>query len=336
MLAACRSVDAYERLSKISEGTYGVVYKARDKGTGRVVALKKVKMAREADGFPLTSVREINILLACHHPAIVDVAEVVVGASLDATYVVMEFCPHDLAGLAALLARPFTVAETKCVMRQLIAGAAFLHGCWVLHRDFKPANVLVGPARGAFKHADFGLARPYGSPLRPYTQPVVTLYYRAPELLLGCGEYGPAVDVWSLGCVAAELLLGRTLFQPSGAGGRDGDVAQMDAISRLLGPVCEERWPGCSRLKGLRAMRYAHAGAGLRSLLPPPGIGFDNSQRVSAAGIELLQGMLAYDPSQRLTADKALAHPWFSEYPPATDPALMPSFPEGAQKREGG
>lgn len=332
MLAACRSVDAYERLAKISEGTYGVVYKARDKGTGRVVALKKIKMAREADGFPLTSVREINILLACHHPAIVDVAEVVVGASLDATYVVMEYCPHDLAGLAALLARPFTVAETKCVMRQLIAGMAFLHECWVLHRDVKPANVLVGPRAGSFKHADFGLARPYGSPLRAYTQPVVTLYYRAPELLLGCEAYGPAVDVWSLGCVAAELLLGRPLFQPSAAGGRDGDVAQMDAISRLLGPVGEAGWPGCSRLKGLRAMRYAHAGSGLRALLPPPGIGFDNSQRVSNAGIDLLNGMLTYDPSKRLTAAQALAHPWFREYPPPTDPSLMPSFPEGAKK----
>lgn len=338
MLAPCRSVDCYERLAKIAEGAYGVVYKARDRDTGAIVALKRIKMEGAVgggDGFPLTSLREINILLACHHPSIVNVAEVVVGASLDAVYVAMEFCPHDLKGLSTLMARPFTVAEAKCITRQLLAGTAFLHASWVMHRDIKPANVLVGggggAAGGVFKLADFGLARRTGSPPPArLTTPVVTLYYRPPDLLLGASSYGPEVDVWSLGCVLGELLLGRILFEPVGTAARDGEIAQMDAISRVLGPVTEETLPGSSSLPGLKSMRYAHRGTGLRALFPAPGVGFDASARLSDSGLRLLSAMLAYDPKARITAADALNHPWFDEFPRATDPALMPTFPAGA------
>ena len=342
MLAPCRSVDCYERLAKIAEGAYGVVYKARDRESGAIVALKRIKMEGAVgggDGFPLTSLREINILLACHHPSIVNVAEVVVGASLDAVYVAMEFCPHDLKGLATLMARPFTIAEAKCVARQLLAGTSFLHASWVMHRDIKPANVLVGggggAAGGVFKLADFGLARRTGSPPPSrLTTPVVTLYYRSPELLLGASSYGPEVDVWSLGCVLGELLLGRILFEPVGAAACDGEIAQMDAISRVLGPVSEDTLPGSSSLPGLTSMRYAHRGTGLRALFPAPGVGLDASARLSDAGVRLLSSMLAYDPQARITAADALAHPWFDEFPRATDPALMPTFPAGAAAKQ--
>jgi cell division cycle 2-like len=134
MLQGCRSVDEFERLNKINEGTYGVVYRARDKRTGEIVALKKVKMEKEREGFPLTSLREINILLSFHHPSIVDVKEVVVGSSLDSIFMVMEYMEHDLKGVMEAMKQPYTQSEVKCLMLQLLEGVKYLHDNWVLHR----------------------------------------------------------------------------------------------------------------------------------------------------------------------------------------------------------
>ncbi|KAL0421533.1 UNVERIFIED_CONTAM: Cyclin-dependent kinase G-2 [Sesamum latifolium] len=181
MLQGCRSVDEFERLNKIDEGTYGVVYRARDKKTGEIVALKKVKMEKEREGFPLTSLREINILLSFHHPSIVDVKEVVVGSSLDSIFMVMEYMEHDLKGLMETMKQPFSQSEVKCLMLQLLGGIKYLHDNWVLHRDLKTSNLLLNN-RGELKICDFGLARQYGSPLKPYTHLVVTLWYRRPAL----------------------------------------------------------------------------------------------------------------------------------------------------------
>lgn len=177
MLQGCRSVDEFERLNKIDEGTYGVVYRARDKKTGEIVALKKVKMEKEREGFPLTSLREINILLSFHHPSIVDVKEVVVGSNLDSIFMVMEYMEHDLKGLMETMKQPFSQSEVKCLMIQLLEGIKYLHDNWVLHRDLKTSNLLLNN-RGELKICDFGLARQYGSPLKPYTHLVVTLWYR--------------------------------------------------------------------------------------------------------------------------------------------------------------
>lgn len=177
MLQGCRSVDEFERLNKIDEGTYGVVYRAKDKKTGEIVALKKVKMEKEKEGFPLTSLREINVLLSFHHPSIVDVKEVVVGSNLDSIFMVMEYMEHDLKGLMEAMKQPFSQSEVKCLMLQLLEGVKYLHDNWVLHRDLKTSNLLLNN-RGELKICDFGLARQYGSPLKTYTHLVVTLWYR--------------------------------------------------------------------------------------------------------------------------------------------------------------
>lgn len=177
MLQGCRSVDEFERLNKIDEGTYGVVYRARDKKTGEIVALKKVKMEKEREGFPLTSLREINILLSFDYPSIVDVKEVVVGSNLDSIFMVMEYMEHDLKALMETMKQPFSQSEVKCLMLQLLEGVKYLHDNWVLHRDLKTSNLLLNN-RGELKICDFGLARQYGSPLKPYTHLVVTLWYR--------------------------------------------------------------------------------------------------------------------------------------------------------------
>ena len=180
MLLGCRSVFEYEKLNKISEGTYGIVYRAKDKKTGEIVALKKVKILDRRDaeeyGFPLTSLREINILASFHHPSIVKVKEVVVDDH-DNVYMVMEYMEHDFKGLMESMKRPFSTSDVKCLMLQLMEGVKYLHDNWVLHRDLKTSNLLLNN-QGELKICDFGMARQYGSPLKPYTTKVVTQWYR--------------------------------------------------------------------------------------------------------------------------------------------------------------
>ncbi|XP_076898028.1 cyclin-dependent kinase G-2-like isoform X2 [Bidens hawaiensis] len=251
MLHGCRSVDEFERLNKIDEGTYGVVYRAKDKKTGEIVALKKVKMEKEREGFPLTSLREINILLSFHHPSIVDVKEVVVGSNLDSMFMVMEYMEHDLKALMETMKQPFSQSEVKCLMLQLFEGTKYLHDNWVLHRDLKTSNLLLNN-RGELKICDFGLSRQYGSPLKPYTHLVVTLWYRAPELLLGTKLYSTAIDMWSLGCIMAELLSKQPLFNGK------TEFDQLDKIFKTLGTPNETIWPGYSKLPGVKVNFVKH------------------------------------------------------------------------------
>ncbi|KAB0399480.1 hypothetical protein E2I00_015792, partial [Balaenoptera physalus] len=183
-LQGCRSVEEFQCLNRIEEGTYGVVYRAKDKKTDEIVALKRLKMEKEKEGFPITSLREINTILKAQHPNIVTVREIVVGSNMDKIYIVMNYVEHDLKSLMETMKQPFLPGEVKTLMIQLLRGVKHLHDNWILHRDLKTSNLLLSHA-GVLKVGDFGLAREYGSPLKAYTPVVVTLWYRAPELLLG-------------------------------------------------------------------------------------------------------------------------------------------------------
>ncbi|XP_017221850.1 cyclin-dependent kinase G-2 [Daucus carota subsp. sativus] len=325
MLQGCRSVDEFERLNKIDEGTYGVVYRAKDKKTGEVVALKKVKMEKEREGFPLTSLREINILLSFDHPSIVDVKEVVVGSSLDSIFMVMEYMEHDLKALMETKKQPFSQSEVKCLMLQLLEGVKYLHDNWVLHRDLKTSNLLLNN-RGELKICDFGLARQYGSPLKPYTHLVVTLWYRAPELLLGTKQYSTAIDMWSLGCIMAELLSKEPLFNGK------TEFDQIDKIFKMLGVPNETIWPGFSKLPGVKVKNVKQPYNLLRKKFPATS--FTGSPVLSDAGFDLLNKLLTYDPEKRITADAALNHEWFREVPLPKSKDFMPTFPaQHAQDR---
>ncbi|KAL6350424.1 hypothetical protein AAG906_004375 [Vitis piasezkii] len=325
MLQGCRSVDEFERLNKIDEGTYGVVYRAKDKKTGEIVALKKVKMEKEREGFPLTSLREINILLSFHHPSIVDVKEVVVGSNLDSIFMVMEYMEHDLKGLMETMKQPFSQSEVKCLMLQLLEGIKYLHDNWVLHRDLKTSNLLLNN-RGELKICDFGLARQYGSPLKPYTHLVVTLWYRAPELLLGAKQYSTAIDMWSLGCIMAELLSKEPLFNGK------TELDQIDKIFRTLGTPSETIWPGFCKLPGVKVNFVKHQYNLLRKKFPATS--FTGSPVLSDSGFDLLNKLLTYDPEKRITAEAALNHDWFREVPLPKSKDFMPTFPaQHAQDR---
>ncbi|KAB2020315.1 hypothetical protein ES319_D07G060000v1 [Gossypium barbadense] len=320
MLLGCRSVYEYERLNKISEGTYGVVFRARDKKTGEIVALKKVKILdrRELEefGFPLTSLREINILASFNHSSIVKVKEVVVDDH-DNVYMVMEYMEHDLKALMESMKWPFSTSDVKCLMLQLLEGVKYLHDNWVLHRDLKTSNLLLSN-QGELKICDFGMARQYGSPQKPYTTKVVTQWYRAPELLLGAKTYSTAVDMWSVGCIMAEMLAKQPLFKGT------SEIDQLRKIFDTLGTPNEKIWAGFSELPGSKANYSKQRYNLLRKKFPVAS--FTGSAVLSDAGFDLLNRLLTYDPEKRITADDALKHDWFRELPLPKSKEFLPTF----------
>ncbi|KAH9946780.1 Pkinase-domain-containing protein [Amylocystis lapponica] len=282
-LQPSRSVYCYERLNSIEEGSYGVVFRARDKLTGDIVALKKLKLDEEKNGFPITALREINSLMVCRHENVVGIREVVVGDTLTQVFIVMDFIEHDLKTLLTVMPSPFLQSEVKTLLLQLLSAVAYCHERWILHRDLKTSNLLMNN-RGTIKVADFGLARRYGDPVGVggLTQLVVTLWYRAPEILLGATTYSTAVDMWSVGCIFAELLLKEPLFQAK------GEIEMLSMIFKLLGSPANS-WPEFNALPLAKSIS-----------LPPPNPSQlrQKFQYISAAGIDLLSRFLTYDPTR--------------------------------------
>jgi len=313
-------VSNYEILNKIDEGAYGIVSRARDKATGRIVALKRLKMEKEKEGFPITSLREIHTLLLSNHENIVNVLEIVVGNSVDDIYIVMEFIEHDLKGLLQSMKHPFTAAEIKTIMFQLLSALHHLHSNWIIHRDLKTSNLLFTNT-GYLKLGDFGLARLFGSPLGRMTQLVVTLWYRAPELLLGEKNYSTAIDMWSAGCIFAELILRQPLFSAK------SEIEMVKQIFELLGTPNETIWPGFNQLPNNQFMKFEKFSYKLNSRFP---IG-----TVTKQTLNLLNSMLCYDPKNRITAEMALKHEYFKESPPPKDPSMFPTWPSKADGKSG-
>ncbi|KAL1458198.1 hypothetical protein WDU94_008365 [Cyamophila willieti] len=316
-IQGCRSVEEFKCLNRIEEGTYGVVYRAKDKRTDEIVALKRLKMEKEKEGFPITSLREINTLLKAQHPNIVTVREIVVGSNMDKIFIVMDYVEHDMKSLMETMRsknQVFIPGEVKCLMQQLLYAVAHLHDNWILHRDLKTSNLLLSH-RGILKVGDFGLAREYGSPLKHYTPIVVTLWYRSPELLLGCKEYSTPIDMWSVGCIFAEFLCMEPLFTGK------SEVEQLSRIFKTLGTPNEKIWPGYSKLPAVQKMTFAEYPntGGLRVRVAP--------SILTEVGFDLLQRFLTYDPVARITADEALKADYFRESPLPIDPAMFPTWP---------
>jgi serine/threonine protein kinase len=230
-LGSCRSVEEYRKVNRIGEGTYGFVYRAVHRTTGTVVALKRIILHNEnQDGFPLTSLREVKTLNACrNHPHVIQLHEVVVGPNRDAVFLLFEYCEHDLSTLLKAFKAPFKESEIKCLAKQLLSAVEHIHSKWVVHRDIKLSNLLYN-SKGQLKLADFGLARTLSYPApAALTQTVVTLWYRAPEVLLGATNYSFPIDVWSVGCILGELLLNQPLLPGS------SELDQIRWIFHLMG-----------------------------------------------------------------------------------------------------
>ncbi|KAL9083643.1 MAG: hypothetical protein Q9159_005652 [Coniocarpon cinnabarinum] len=319
----CRSVNNFEVLNHIEEGSYGWVSRAKESATGEIVAVKKLKVDSSLrEGIPVTGLREIQCLKESHHQHIVKLREVVTGSQLDQVYLIMEFLEHDLKSLQEDMQHPFSPSEVKTLTQQLTSAVGYLHSHWILHRDLKTSNILMNN-RGEIKIADFGMARYYGDPAPPMTQLVVTLWYRAPELLLGAEKYGAAIDIWSIGCVFGELLGQQPLLQGS------NEVRQLSEIFELCGVPDEKSWPGFRRLPNAKSLRLPRSRTNLLSSIP------GRFPDLTEAGTELLATLLSMNPAKRPGADEILAHSYFAEHPRPKHPALFPSFPSkaGQEKR---
>ncbi|XP_034828350.1 cyclin-dependent kinase 2 [Maniola hyperantus] len=302
-------MENYSRVEKIGEGTYGVVYKARDKLTGKDIALKKIKLENEPEGVPSTALREISVLRDLKHPAVVQLLDIVLADTK--LFLVFEFLHMDLKKLMELTKGPLKLDVVKSYLQQLLEGVAYCHAHRVLHRDLKPQNLLVD-TEGHIKLADFGLARAFGIPVRAYTHEVVTLWYRAPEILLGTKFYSTAVDVWSLACIYAEMVSGKTLFPG------DSEIDQLFRVFRALGTPGDDVWPGARLLPDYRAAFPRWPKREARTLLP-------TTARASVHACTLFEAMLRYEPSERVSARAALQHPYFADarlVPPA-----LPAMP---------
>ncbi|XP_073279794.1 cyclin-dependent kinase G-2-like [Primulina huaijiensis] len=266
--------DEYEVLEKIGEGSFGTVYGAREKKTGEIVAMKK-----GLNGFCRSSLREIDILQSLAGlPWFVEFKQVVLDedGGID---VVTEYVENDLARVMDGMTRGFTEWEAKNVMWQLLEGVAFLHENGIMHRDLKPSNLLL-KNNGRLKICEFGFSKRFDRRFDRHSHKVGSRWYRAPELLMGEEIYSCAIDMWSVGCIMAELLHKQVLFK----GGSEAD--QLRRIAEMIGNQKRFLWPPLER-------KFANI--------------------LSGKGIDLLKKLLTCDPNGRITADQALDHKWFSE-----------------------
>ncbi|XP_042385581.1 probable serine/threonine-protein kinase At1g54610 isoform X1 [Zingiber officinale] len=306
-----RRADSFEKLNKIGQGTYSTVYKACDLETGKTVALKKVRFANMDPESVRFMAREIHILRKLDHPNVVKLEALITSKISSSLYLVFEYMEHDLAGLLGTPGIKFTEPQAKCYMQQLLCGLEHCHNHGVLHRDIKGSNLLIDN-NGILKIADFGLATFYNPGQKQHlTSRVVTLWYRPPELLLGATEYGVAVDMWSAGCILAELLSGRPIMP-----GRT-EVEQLHKIFKLCGSPAEEFW---------RTSKLPHA-TSFKPQQPYPRCIQETFKDFPPPALALLDCLLSIDPLFRGTAISALKSDFFSTKPFACDPSSLPKYP---------
>ncbi|KAM7277466.1 hypothetical protein ACFE04_019332 [Oxalis oulophora] len=320
-----RSVDCFEKLEQIGEGTYGQVFMAKENKTGEVVALKKIRMDNEREGFPITAIREIKILKKLHHDNVINLKEIVTSPGRDqddqgkqdgnkykgGIYMVFDYMDHDLTGLADRPGLRFTIPQIKCYMKQLLTGLHYCHINQVLHRDIKGSNLLIDN-EGNLKLADFGLARSFAHDHNGnLTNRVITLWYRPPELLLGATKYGPSVDMWSVGCIFAELINGKPILP-----GKD-EKEQILKIYDLCGFPDETIWPGVTKFPWYN---------NYKPLKNPKRRVREVFRHFDRHALDLLDKMLMLDPSKRISAKDALDAEYFWTDPLPCDPKSLPTY----------
>ncbi|KAL2339424.1 hypothetical protein Fmac_007364 [Flemingia macrophylla] len=308
-----KTADSYEKLAKIGRGTYSNVYKAREKGTGKIVALKKVRFDTSDSESIKFMAREIMILLMLDHPNVIKLKGLATSRMQYSLYLVFDFMQSDLTRIISRSEEKLTEPQIKCYMQQLLCGLQHCHDRGIMHRDIKASNLLID-RRGVLKIADFGLATSIKAE-RPLTNRVVTLWYRAPELLLGSTDYGYGIDLWSAGCLLAEMFVGRPIMP-----GRT-EVEQIHLIFKLCGSPSEDYFKKLMLRTSYRPPQHYKPSFQ------------ENFQKFPSSSQGLLATLLDLNPSHRGTAASALQNEFFKCSPLPCKPSALPVIHKDEDER---
>ncbi|XP_069581929.1 cyclin-dependent kinase 16 isoform X1 [Brachyistius frenatus] len=286
-------LETYIKLDKLGEGTYATVYKGRSKLTDNLVALKEIRLEHE-EGAPCTAIREVSLLKDLKHANIVTLHDII--HTQKSLTLVFEYLDKDLKQYLDDCGNIIHVHNVRLFLFQLLRGLSYCHGRKVLHRDLKPQNLLINE-RGELKLADFGLARAKSIPTKTYSNEVVTLWYRPPDILLGSTDYSTHIDMWGVGCIFYEMATGRPLFPGSTV------EEELHFIFKLLGTPTEQSWPGISSNEEFVAFNYPQYRAERLS---------NHTPRLSNDGVDLLSKFLQFEGKKRTSAEEAMRHRYFS------------------------
>ena len=302
--------DLYRTIDLVGQGTYGSVFKGTSKETNRTVALKKIQMTNEQEGFPLTALREIKALMTLKHKNIVELIEVVISKPNDSNrnvghvYMVFEYMEFDLSGLVDK-GLCLTQSHVMCYAKQLLEAVAFMHKQGFIHRDIKGANLLIN-RKNVLKLADLGLARVHVNKRlkhkKPYTNRVVTLWYRPPELLLGETYYDSKIDLWGVGCLFAEWLYGDPILPGN------NEIEQLKLIFNLCGTPNLEDWPD-----HVDKPKWESDAEGWCRANKKESTLETRFRRFSELELDLVKRMLSLNPEKRCSAVDALKHSYFRQ-----------------------
>uniref|UniRef100_A0A2C9JGH2 cyclin-dependent kinase n=1 Tax=Biomphalaria glabrata TaxID=6526 RepID=A0A2C9JGH2_BIOGL len=290
-------IESYAKLDKLGEGTYATVFKGKSRLTDNLVALKEIRLEHE-EGAPCTAIREVSLLRDLKHANIVTLHDIIhTDKSLT---LVFEYLEKDLKQYMDDCGNIMSMTNVKLFLFQLLRGLAYCHKRRVLHRDLKPQNLLINE-RGELKLADFGLARAKSIPTKTYSNEVVTLWYRPPDVLLGSTEYSTPIDMWGVGCIFYEMACGRPLFPGSTVDD------ELHLIFKTLGLPSDDSMPGISKNPEFIAYEFPKYQAESLITIAP---------RLDADGLELLAKFLKYNPVTRVSASEAMKHSFFCSLGP--------------------
>ncbi|MES1904843.1 MAG: Cyclin-Dependent Kinase 7 [Paramarteilia canceri] len=304
----------YKKLKHLGEGQYANVYLAENQKTGLKVAIKKLKLGSRHEaqnGINHTALAELKFLKRfCSHPNIIKLLDVYGNQSTIS--LVFEYILTDLEKIISDQYLILSSADMKCLILQMMHGIAYLHSIWILHRDLKPDNLLIS-SKGVLKLADFGLARYYGKEYYTMTCQVVTRWYRPPELLFGAVKYSDSVDIWSCGCIIAEILQKAPLFPG------ETDLGQLSCIFELLGSPNQRNWQNTQLLPDYIQFNPAkHDVSNLVEVLSNLFSGASKNLLV------LIASMIELNPFRRISAVDALKSNYFTEIPKPSEPSDLP------------